>query len=311
MPVSDPALRSCRRRSIAILATATAATLLLAACGTSNMSGGQHSMPGSSGTSAPTTADHSAPSMPGMPGMDHSAAGNGLSATESGLTLQPGSDSLPAGQDTTWTYRIVAGADGKPVTQFQPEQTKLMHLYVVRSDLTGFEHIHPTMAPDGTWTANLTALQPGSFRIYTQFTTTAPDGAPVTPVLSVPVTVPGAATPVPLPAATPSTEVDGYTVAVNANVRAGADGELSLTFSRDGQPVTDLQPYLNTYAHVTAIHAGDLAFAHLHPSGTVNGDPGGPRLDFRANLPQAGPWRLFIQFQTAGVLHTAQITVPA
>jgi hypothetical protein len=43
-------------------------------------------------------------------------------------------------------------------------------------------------------------------------------------------------------------------------------------------PVTDLQPYPDTYAHVIASHAGRFPFAHLHPSGTVNGDHGGPRL---------------------------------
>ena len=26
-------------------------------------------------------------------------------------------------------------------------------------------------------------------------------------------------------------------------------------------------PYLDTYAHLTAFHEGDLAFAHLHPHG--------------------------------------------
>ncbi|HZE01023.1 MAG TPA: hypothetical protein VE155_04575 [Pseudonocardiaceae bacterium] len=31
-------------------------------------------------------------------------------------------------------------------------------------------------------------------------------------------------------------------------------------------PVTDLQPYLDTYAHLTAFHGGDLAFADLHPT---------------------------------------------
>ena len=75
--------------------------------------------------------------------------------------------------------------------------------------------------------------------------------------------------------------------------------------------VTDLQPYLGTYAHVTAMHQGDLAFAHLHPEGTVSGDHGGPTLNVHAQLPAPGNWRLFIQFQTGGVLHTAPITITA
>jgi hypothetical protein len=83
------------------------------------------------------------------------------------------------------------------------------------------------------------------------------------------------------------------------------DHPLTVTVSKNGIPVTDLQPYLDTYAHLTALHEGDLAFAHLHPKGTVNGDHGGPTLSFAADLPSAGNWRLFLQFQTAGVVHTA------
>ena len=41
-------------------------------------------------------------------------------------------------------------------------------------------------------------------------------------------------------------------------------------------PVTDLQPCLDTYAQLTAFHGGDLAFAHLHPHGAMNGDHGSP-----------------------------------
>jgi hypothetical protein len=36
---------------------------------------------------------------------------------------------------------------------------------------------------------------------------------------------------------------------------------------------------------------------------------GGPKLSFDASLPKAGDWRLYVQFQTAGVLHTAAITL--
>jgi len=130
-------------------------------------------------------------------------------------------------------------------------------------------------------------------------------------VLSVPVTVPGAPVTVVPAAVVRSVQVDGYTVAVDANVTAGAEGELSLTISKDGRPVADLQPYLDSYAHLTAIHAGDLAFAHLHPIGAVEGDHGGPTLAFHVNLPEAGLWGLFVQFQTAGVLHTGRLVVAA
>jgi hypothetical protein len=165
------------------------------------------------------------------------------------------------------------------------------------------------MARDGTWTVTPAALNAGTYRYYVQFLphANATDGALV---LSRPFTVTGADATMssPPPAASTTTNVDGYTVTVTGTLMAGNHGSLSITITHAGKPVTDLQPYLDTYAHVTAIHAGDLAFAHLHPAGTVNGDHGGPSLAVNAELPEAGTYRLFIQFQTAGTLHTAAIT---
>ncbi|WP_239010250.1 hypothetical protein [Streptomyces sp. 769] len=41
---------------------------------------------------------------------------------------------------------------------------------------------------------------------------------------------------------------------------------MTVNISKDGKPVTDLQPYLATYAHLTSFHEGDQAFAHLSPA---------------------------------------------
>jgi hypothetical protein len=241
-------------------------------------------------------------------GMHDMASGDGLSAEDGGLRFTPATTSLAAGQPSAFRFQI-RGADGMPLTSFQPDQTKLMHFYLIRSDLTGFQHVHPTMAADGTWTANLAGSPAGSYRAYTSFTVRGSGGN--TPlVLSQPVTVPGRAALVPLPAASARSTVDGYTLTVSGEqAMAGMTHMLTVTMTRDGKPVTDLQPYLDTYAHLTAFHAGDLAFAHLHPQGTVNGDHGGPTLSFEAALPRSGAWRLFLQFQTAGTLHTAAITL--
>lgn len=130
-------------------------------------------------------------------------------------------------------------------------------------------------------------------------------------VLGAPITVSGTPSTQLLSPATRSATVDGYEITVSGRLTARADSPLQVSFTKDGTPVADLQPYLDTYTHLTAIHAGDLAFAHLHPAGTASGDHGGPTLDFEAMLPSAGNWRLFLQFQTGGVLHTAALTLTA
>jgi len=278
----------------------------LAACGSASTSASTSS--GMSGMTSSATASASMGAMSGM--AEPMYAGDGLSATSSGFTLVPvsGSASVPSGKAVAVRFEITDSA-GVAVTAFQDDQTKLMHFYVVRSDLAGFQHVHPVMASDGTWSANLAALEPGTYREYASFITKNGGGAAIALVLSEQFTVAGAATSAALPAASSSTQVDGYSVTLSGGLMAGMEHTLTATVTENGAPVTDLQPYLDAYAHLTAFHQGDLAFAHLHPQGAVNGDHGGPTLAFDAQMAKSGSYRLFLQFQTGGVLHTAAITV--
>jgi hypothetical protein len=251
--------------------------------------------------------------MAGMPmgdGMSdaENIASGGLDATQNGLTLSTTAATLPAGTPAKLQYRIL-NLDSAPVTKYQDDQTKLMHFYLIRSDLTGFQHVHPTMATGGTWTAPLAGAQPGRYRVFASFIAAGPDGKPHTTVVSKPITVPGKAATVPLPAPATSATADGYTVTLNGELMAGMAHDFGVVISKNGKPVTDLQPYLATYAHLTAFRDGNLAFAHLHPEGPAAHGNGGPKLRFHALLPAAGNYRLFLQFQTAGTLHTAAVTV--
>ncbi|HXO49652.1 MAG TPA: hypothetical protein VN888_01190 [Mycobacterium sp.] len=295
-------LTSTLRAAIA----ASGIVVLIAGCGTNSMHSTNH---GTTNTS--TLASVPAPSgMPGMtmPGMtEPMPAGDGLAAAQSGFTLVPATTTIPANTATTFTFRIT-GPDRAPVTQFVPEQTKLLHFYLIRSDLSSFDHLHPTMAADSTWSTTLPAMAPGSWRAYTQFAVHHPGDVTVPLVLSTPLTVPGEAT-LGIPPPSSTATIDGYTVTVSGQPIAGQESQLTLDFSSNGLPITDLQPYLDTYAHVTAIHAANLAFAHLHPTNTVNGSHGGPKLTIESALPASGDWRLFIEFQTAGTVHTAQMTL--
>ncbi|MGH3604837.1 MAG: hypothetical protein ACRDQI_12530, partial [Pseudonocardiaceae bacterium] len=58
-------------------------------------------------------------------------------------------------------------------------------------------------------------------------------------------------------------------------------------------------------------HDPDLAFAH--PASARHGQrgPRWPDAVFEAMLPKSGNWRVFLQFQTASVLHTAAVTLSA
>src|SRR5206468_11867635 len=113
----------------------------------------------------------------------------------------------------------------------------------------------------------------------------------------------------PMPPAAASSDVDGYTVALSGPLMGAMSMPLTARITRAGQPVTDLEPYLDAYAHLTAFRSTDLAFAHMHPGGAAaSGAQGGPDLVFQAMVPGAGDYRVFLQFQTHGQLHTAALT---
>ena len=61
------------------------------------------------------------------------------------------------------------------------------------------------------------------------------------------------------------TAIDGYEVSVHTAADARGNVAVSLTVRRDDVPVTDLEPYLGASGHLVGIHAGDLAYAHVHP----------------------------------------------
>jgi hypothetical protein len=240
----------------------------------------------------------------GMAGMDagrdaHGAEARDTGATPPGLAVAAHGMRLLADQ-TTYTFRIV-GAHGAPVRDFALEHGKRLHLIVVRRDLTGYQHLHPTMAPDGTWTVPLRLAAPGSYRVFADFT---PAGGAKT-TLGTDVLVDGDARYAALPAPAAHATGHGYDVAVGGAPTAGRMGTLTFTVTRGGKPLTDLQPYLQARGHLVALRAGDLAYLHVHPEDEATP---GDRISFMTELPTAGRYRLFLQFKHEGRIHTVAFT---
>jgi hypothetical protein len=247
-------------------------------------------------TAAPMP-EHSAMSAPAA---HDTAALPGLATTANGYTLVPTSPVIETGQPHPFAF-AVTGPDGRPVTAFDLEHDKRMHLVVVRRDGAGFQHIHPEMAPDGTWTVPLAAPVAGSYRAFADFT---PTGGPST-TLGVDLSAAGAFTPV-LPAPSRVSQVDGYTVELAGELVPGAVSPVTVTVSRAGSPVTDLQPYLGAYGHLVALRTGDLAYLHVHPDATTSA---GSQIKFGAEVPSTGMYRLYLDFRHGDVVRTAEFTV--
>lgn len=239
---------------------------------------------------------------------DPAPVGDGTTAAAGGYRLT--GVRLPRGTDGPGdlSFRIL-GPDGAPVTDYEPQQTKPLHLYVVRTDLAVYRHLHPTLAADGTWTVPVDLGEAGDYRVLADF---LPTGAELPLVLGAEVTVPGAWTPV-VPQPSEVGDDGVVQVRVDGAGSTGPNGRLYLVVTTvDGEPAP-LGTYLGAAAHVSGFRTGgqvprDQVFVHVHPYGAPEESADGTRLTFHTTFARAGDYRLFVQVRVDGVLHTVPVT---
>ncbi len=222
----------------------------------------------------------------------------GLAVAQDGYALDLDQVSIPAGVASTLTFRI-RGTDG-PVTSYTTTHDRKLHLIVVRRDLATFQHVHPVLGADGTWSVPLTLAEAGPYKVYADF---APDDRTTAIVLATDLTVPGSYTPAPRGPDTATTTTGGDTVVLDGSLTAGTESPLALTVTREGSPVS-LQPYLGAFGHLVVIRTGDLAYLHVHPDE-------GDGLRFLADVPTPGTYRAFLDYQHDDVVRTAPFTLTA
>ena len=265
-----------------------------------------------------------APAMPGMPvdenqphahGADGTstriqgaaipvgAAVGGLSLSSGGLTLTPERTTFPAGKQQKLDFRIT-GAGGAAVTTYAVVHDKQLHLIVLRRDLSGFQHLHPTMAPDGTWSIDLTLAEPGIYRMIADFTAVV-GGQQVATTLGGDLTVAGDYAPRALPAPARNAATDGFQVTYEGSPNTQSTQPIMVGVKGGDGRNAVLERYLGSFGHLVVMRDGDLAYVHVHPEAElVDG-----KLKFWLAAPSAGTYRMFFDFQVAGKVHTAEWTV--
>ncbi|WP_340538886.1 hypothetical protein [Nocardioides sp. GXZ039] len=232
----------------------------------------------------------------------------GLMVSQDGYTLALGQERATAGVDRPVSFTIT-GPDGAAVTDYETAHDRDLHLIAVRRDQTGFQHVHPTLdAATGEWSVELD-LTPGTWRLFADF---VPEGGdPLT--LGTDLNVAGEFEP-----ASPGPErrvadVGPYQVSIDGDLVAGAGAELTVSVTKDGRPVTDLEPYLGAYGHLVALRDSDLAYLHVHPDGDPDDDATepGPDVVFHTAVPSSGRYYLYFDFQHGNVVRTASFAVDA
>jgi len=245
------------------------------------------------------------------PGASTSNATTGSSAQ--GVTAERGGYLLreiaaPAAVGTAGVLAFtITGPDGLPVTEFEISHEKQAHLIVVRSDGNYYRHVHPVMDEAGRWSLPWKWEAAGTYRIYADV---VPAGAGEGLTLTRTVDVAGPFEPASLEVSA-ADEVDGFRVSLNGELGAGSSAALTVSVSRDGQPVTALEPYLGAYGHLVALRAGDLAYMHTHPEGAepVHGKVSGPEVKFATTAPTPGRYYLYFDFQVDGQVHSARFVL--
>lgn len=267
-----------------------------------------------SGTSASTTDDSTAPSEAAphthAPGETEVSmlVGDGTRRSEVGYRLSH--VHLPRQANRIGEVRFtIQDHEGAPIRDYVPVQTKDLHLYVVREDLSVFRHLHPTMDSDGVWVAPLTLPRGGQYRVITEFAALDAGGMGDLVML-------GALAPAVKDAdsgettAVPVKDIDHLvTVEVEGNLVAGDTGVMTLVIGDDaGRPV-QLGDYLGAGAHVTGFHLDTGSVAHLHPLGPPQVTEDGTRLSFHTEFAESGAYRTFVQVRVGGLLETVPITL--
>ncbi len=210
-----------------------------------------------------------------------------------------------AGQPVTLTFTPQEkGNEAAPVPLAVVHEKKI-HLIIVSKDLSQFYHEHPEYTAEGNYRAPFTFKQGGDYVLFQDYT---PAGSGHQ-LGRQPLTVTGAKyTPVKFSASQMQWAADGYqaTLAFDKPLKVGQLLGMKITLARNGQPVTDLENYLGALGHVVVISEDTERYLHVHPNDQADK---GPVIGFNTSFEAAGLYRVFLQFNHGGQIHTANFTI--
>ena len=214
------------------------------------------------------------------------------------------SQTIEAGKATTLSF-IPKNKDNNSATvPLDVEHEKKIHLIIVSEDLSWFNHIHPEYQADGSYTVTETFPNGGNYILFADY---KPTGS-THQAEKIQVSVKGKAKqPVTYSEPKLTSKVDGYEVKfVNGNdVKANNEGHLIINIEKNGKLInpSELEKYLGANAHIVFIGQDDKEYLHVHPE--ANEFP----IHAHTTVSKPGIYRMWMQFQTNGKVHTADFVV--
>ncbi|MER3492212.1 MAG: hypothetical protein C4323_07670 [Mastigocladus sp. ERB_26_2] len=200
---------------------------------------------------------------------------------------------------------------GKSISKFDKFQEQLMHLIIVSDDLKIFQHLHPNYKDNGRFEINNNFPEPNNYTIFSDY---KPSGEQEQ-VTVMKITVPGS-TPVPQELAKYSNTKILPDTKVNLNfsqptLKAGEEVNLkfSLKDSGNNQAIKDLQPYLGEKGHLVIIKSSSPLTVSDYIHAHARKDSPDGQVDFLTSFPQAGTYKLWMQFNRNGKVNIADFWV--
>jgi hypothetical protein len=241
---------------------------------------------------------------------------------------------IRAGEKVTLFFRFLNPDSGEVVKKFEEVHTKLFHLFIISQDMEHFDHIHPVMRDDGTWTIETSVPKPGYYQVFCDFMPAGGSGQ----FLNAPFVTAGFGGDLMSDSAllVPDRELRRSSGDLTASLAFApaqpASGQyvhlvLDLNDTATGRPITDLQTYLGQFSHMLLMSEDMRSYVHAHPINLIVEQEdavapeyiiapdadlatirGGPRVTFDALLPKAGHFRAWVQFQRNNEVHTLPFT---
>ena len=247
--------------------------------------------------------------------------GDPLDAREYAVDMKATPQAVRPGRPVRLTFTIRHPDTGATVRTFATVHEKPFHLFVVSHDLDYYDHVHPEMQADGSWTIDLTVPKAGYYKLFSDFLPIGgtPQVVPRLLVAGDAGDLAGARAQLPSDDSLEKT-AGSMDVALSLpadGLVAGRDETLRyhIADAKTGRPVTNLEPYLAAYGHTLVLSEDTLEYVHAHPvellPDTIATAAGGPDLTFKALLPKPGRYRLWTQLKRGGVVTTARFTVTA
>lgn len=199
---------------------------------------------------------------------------------------------------------VVVGKESEAVA-LDLHHEKKIHLIMVSSDLQWFTHVHPEYQQSGSYDLGQTFPSGGEYLLYADY---LPSGG-TQQLGKHTLHVAGKPGPVKVfDKAQLTAKAGDYTIVLSIGgdkFLTGVTQHIAAKITKAGKTVdpNSLEDYLGAKAHVVVIGLQSKDYLHVHPG--IEGD----HLDLHATFEESGVYRMWLQFQAAGIVHTADFVL--